>query len=66
MGKYVGELNTQDVRDSMFSKDQRLEVLSYLDNKEQETGQLEMLMGNDVPSRKEFIMDNIDFELLED
>ena len=66
MGKYVGELNTQDVRDSMFSKDQRLEVLSYLDNKEQAIVQLEMLMGNDVPSRKEFIMDNIDFELLED
>lgn len=66
MDKYVGELNTQDVRDSMFSKDQRLEVLSYIGDKDEATSQLEMLMGNDVPSRKEFIMDNIDFELLED
>lgn len=64
--KGLGELNTQDVRDSMFSKDQRLEVLSYIGDKDEATSQLEMLMGDDVPSRKEFIMDNIDFELLED
>ena len=64
--KGLGELNTEDVRNSMFSKDQRIEVLSYTGDKEEATTQLEMLMGNDVPPRKEFIMDNIDFELLED
>ena len=48
-------------RNSMFSKDQRIEVLSYTGDKEEATTQLEMLMGNDVPPRKEFIMDNIDF-----
>ena len=63
--KGLGELDTQDVRETMFSKEQRLEVLTYFD-KEQAIVQLEMLMGDDVPLRKEFIMDNIDFELLED
>lgn len=63
--KGLGELNTEDVRNSMFSKDQRLEVFTYF-NKDMANEQLEMLMGEDVASRKEFIMDNIDFELLED
>ena len=64
--KGLGELDTEDIRNSMFhTKDQRLEVLTYFD-KDVSNTQLEMLMGDDVLSRREFIMDNIDFELLED
>lgn len=64
--KGLGELDAEDIRSSMFNaKEQRLEVLTYF-NRDDAITQLEMLMGSDVPSRREFIMDNIDFELLED
>lgn len=63
--KGLGELNPDDVRASMFGTQQRVERLLY-GNKEKAEQQLEVLMGKKVENRREFIMNNINFEMLED
>lgn len=63
--KGLGQMSTQDIKDSMFGPDQRIEVLSYgttTKAKRSAQLQLEALMGEDVEPRRDFIFDNIDFE----
>lgn len=63
--KGLGQMSTQDIKDSMFGPDQRIEVLSYgttAKAKRSAQLQLEALMGEDVEPRRDFIFDNIDFE----
>lgn len=65
--KGLGELRTEDVKLSMFGKEQRVEVLTYGTTKrakQEAQVQLEALMGEDVDARRDFIFDNIDFEEL--
>ena len=66
--KGLGEMNTIDIKNSMFGAEQRVEVLTYGAGKEKRKAelQLEALMGEDVESRRNFIFDNIDFERIED
>lgn len=59
-GIYVGEMSTEDTRQSMFTKEtQRLDQLKWTEDSEQ---LLEDLMGKDVQPRKEFVFNKIDFE----
>ena len=65
--KGLGQMSVQDVRDSMFGSQQRVEVLTYAEGrgKIEAQQQLEALMGEDVEPRSDFIFDNIDFEGIE-
>lgn len=63
--KGLGELSSMDLKNSMLGPNKRVEVLTYSDV-DAANAQLEMLMGKDVSGRREFIMNNIDFEILED
>lgn len=66
--KGLGEMNVEDIESSMFGAEQRVEVLTYGAGKEKRKAelQLEGLMGEDVDFRRNFIFDNIDFDLLRD
>ena len=65
--KGLGEMSTPDIRNSMFGPDQRIDVLSYAPGKQRQAeAQLEALMGNSSEARRDFIFDNIDFDLLGD
>ena len=61
-------MNVEDIESSMFGAEQRVEVLTYGAGKEKRKAelQLEGLMGEDVDFRRNFIFDNIDFDLLRD
>ena len=56
--KGLGSMSTKEMKESMFSDQQRLEVLEY---SEEGVESLERLMGEDVEPRKEFIFNKIDF-----
>lgn len=56
--KGLGSMSTKEMKESMFSDKQRLEVLEY---SEEGVESLEKLMGEDVEPRKEFIFNKIDF-----
>ena len=56
--KGLGSMSPEEMEESMFSKNQRLEVLTYSD---EAAALLEQLMGENVAYRKEFIFNNIDF-----
>ena len=51
-------MSPEEMEESMFSYNQRLEVLTYSD---EAAILLEQLMGENVAYRKEFIFNNIDF-----
>lgn len=60
--KGLGELTTADMRLTMMNeKDRRVEVLT-LEDEEEAFEALEMLMGLEVAPRRNFILENIDFE----
>ena len=63
----LGQMSTQDIKDSMFGAEQRVEVLTYGTGKAKREAelQLEALMGEDVESRRDFIFENIDFDTIE-
>lgn len=64
--KGLGEFKPEDIADSMFSGNQRLEVFTYDEKtKKYANHMLENLMGDDPAFRREFIFDRIDFEKIE-
>ena len=62
--KGLGELNPEDMEQSMLHpQNRRLEVLS-INDAETVAESLQMLMGTDVEPRKEFLFENVDFSVL--
>ena len=62
--KGLGELNPEDMEQSMLHpQNRRLEILSMKDV-EAATESLKMLMGIDVEPRREFLFENVDFSIL--
>lgn len=62
--KGLGELNPEDMEQSMLHpQNRRLEILSMKDV-EAATESLKMLMGEDVEPRREFLFENVDFSIL--
>lgn len=62
--KGLGELNPEDMEQSMLHpQNRRLEVLSIKDV-EAAAESLKMLMGIDVEPRREFLFENVDFSIL--
>ena len=56
--KGLGSLSAEQARESMFGKNQHIDVLTPSDSAIE---LLEQLMGSDVKVRKKYIFDNIDF-----
>lgn len=62
--KGLGEMSALDMENSMMHPtERRLEVLSIRDA-EAAADSLQMLMGEDVEGRKEFLFENVDFSIL--
>lgn len=62
--KGLGELNPEDMEQSMLHpQNRRLEILSMKDV-EAAAESLKMLMGIDVEPRREFLFENVDFSVL--
>jgi len=62
--KGLGEMSALDMENSMMHPtERRLEVLSIKDA-EAAADSLQMLMGEDVEGRKEFLFENVDFSVL--
>ena len=62
--KGLGELNPEDMEQSMLHpQNRRLEILSMKDV-EATAESLKMLMGIDVEPRREFLFENVDFSIL--
>ena len=62
--KGLGELNAEDMEASMMHKtDRRLEVLT-INDAEAARESLKMLMGPDVDDRRDFLFENVDFNIL--
>jgi len=62
--KGLGELNSEDMEMSMMNpKDRRLEILTIRDA-EAARESLKMLMGTEVEDRRDFLFDNVDFNIL--
>lgn len=62
--KGLGELNPEDMEQSMLHpQNRRLEILSMKDA-EAAADSLQMLMGEDVEPRREFLFENVDFSIL--
>ena len=57
-------MNSEDMEASMMSKtDRRLEVLTISDA-EAAAESLKMLMGPDVDDRRDFLFENVDFNII--
>ena len=62
--KGLGELNPEDMEQSMLHpQNRRLEILSMKDV-EAAAESLQMLMGEEVEPRREFLFENVDFSIL--
>ena len=62
--KGLGELNSKDMKMSMMHpKDRRLEILTIGDA-ESARESLKMLMGTEVDERREFLFENVDFNII--
>ena len=62
--KGLGELNSEDMEMSMMHpKDRRLEILTISDA-ESARESLKMLMGTEVDERREFLFENVDFNII--
>ena len=62
--KGLGELNSEDMEMSMMNpKDRRLEILTISDA-ESARESLKMLMGTEVDERREFLFENVDFNII--
>ena len=62
--KGLGEMSALDMENSMMHPtERRLEVLSIKDV-EAAADSLQMLMGEDVETRREFLFENVDFSIL--
>jgi len=62
--KGLGELNSEDMEMSMMHpRDRRLEILTISDA-ESARESLKMLMGTEVDERREFLFENVDFNII--
>lgn len=62
--KGLGELNSEDMEMSMMNpKERRLEILT-INDAEAVAESLKMLMGPDVEDRRNFLFENVDFNIL--
>ena len=62
--KGLGEMTAEDMEASMMNKtDRRLEILT-INDAEAARESLKMLMGTEVEDRRDFLFDNVDFNIL--
>ena len=60
----IGEMSSQDMKDTMFN-DSKRRIEIYRANDYNSFSQLiELLMGEDVPPRRDYIFEHIDFHKL--
>lgn len=60
-GTFVGEMTSEDMEQSMMNEElRRLEVLTIRDV-ESVKNKIEMLMGQEVKERRDFLFERIDF-----
>lgn len=60
-GIFVGEMTSEDMEQSMMNEElRRLEVLT-IRNVESVKNKIEMLMGQEVKERRDFLFERIDF-----
>lgn len=60
-GIFVGEMTSEDMEQSMMNEElRRLEVLTIHDM-ESAKNKIEMLMGQEVKERRDFLFEKIDF-----
>ena len=63
-GTFVGEMTSEDMEQSMMNEELRhLEVLTIHDI-ESVKNKIEMLMGQEVKERRDFLFDRVDFNKL--
>ena len=63
-GIFVGEMTSEDMEQSMMNEElRRLEVLTIRDM-ESVKNKIEMLMGQEVKERRDFLFDRVDFNKL--
>ena len=63
-GTFVGEMTSEDMEQSMMNEElPHLEVLTILDI-ESVRNKIEMLMGQEVKERRDFLFDRVDFNKL--
>ena len=63
-GIFVGEMTSEDMEQSMMNEElRRLEVLTIRDV-ETVKNKIEMLMGQEVKERRDFLFDRVDFNKL--
>ena len=55
MDKYVGEMNTEDLEDTMLNEDNRILKQITLDDAHAATALFERLMGDSAAARKSYI-----------
>lgn len=64
--KGIGEMSSQDMKDTMFNEKERKVIIYNVDDFDSFSNLINLLMGNDVPPRRQYIFDNIDFHKLRD
>lgn len=62
--KGIGECDAIDMKLTMFSPENRRVIIYKAEDFQSFSSLLELLMGNDVPPRREYIFNNIDFKKL--
>ena len=62
--KGIGECDAIDMKLTMFSPENRRVIVYKAEDFQSFSSLLELLMGNDVPLRREYIFNNLDFKKL--
>lgn len=62
--KGVGECSSEDMKNTMFNEKNRKVLIYKAEDFGQFSDLLQLLMGEDVPARRQYIFDNIDFHKL--
>ena len=60
----IGECSSEDMKNTMFNEAARRVIIYRAEDFSQFSELLELLMGEDVPQRRQYIFDNIDFHKL--
>lgn len=62
--KGIGECSSEDMKNTMFNEKERKVTIYKAEDFTSFSSLLELLMGEDVPPRRQYIFDNIDFHKL--
>ena len=62
--KGIGECSSEDMKRTMFNEKERRIVMYKIEDFQNFSSLIELLMGDDVPPRRQYIFDNIDFSKL--